>query len=94
VGEYTMSNLSPLAITLHQCHAVGGWERVAAEVEGMRVDALREAASLCQNAATRLLSNGRARVNQIDRHTAEVLSAMGKRIAALPPPPADRDARV
>jgi hypothetical protein len=30
-----MSNLSPLAITLHQCHAVGGWERVAAEVEGM-----------------------------------------------------------
>jgi hypothetical protein len=30
-----MSNLSPLAITLHQCHAVGGWERVAAEVERM-----------------------------------------------------------
>jgi hypothetical protein len=46
-----MSNLSPLAITLHQCHAVGGWERVAAEVEGMvarggRLEAPREAASL------------------------------------------------
>jgi hypothetical protein len=44
--------------------------------------AVDAAASVCADAAIKLLS-GVARVNQVDRHTAEVLRLMEKRILAL-----------
>lgn len=45
--------------------------------------AITKAASVCADAAIRLISNGRARVNQIDRHTAEVLRAMEQKLLEL-----------
>ena len=45
--------------------------------------ALADAANICAQAAVRLLSNGRARVNQVDRATAEVLRYMEQKILAL-----------
>jgi hypothetical protein len=48
-----------------------------------RNDALDSAAEICAQAAVRLISNGRARVNQVDRHTAEVLRGMEVKILAL-----------
>jgi hypothetical protein len=44
---------------------------------------LRDAAAVCSLAALRLLGNGKVRVNQVDRHTAEVLRSMEQRILAL-----------
>lgn len=45
--------------------------------------AINKAADVCADAAIRLHSNGRARVNQVDRHTAEVLRDMEQKILGL-----------
>ena len=44
---------------------------------------LDDAANICAQAAIQLISNGRVRVNQVDRHTAEVLRSMERKILAL-----------
>ena len=46
-------------------------------------NALDDAAKTCSDAAIRLISNGRARVNQVDRHTADVLRGMETKIQAM-----------
>lgn len=48
-----------------------------------RNGALEEAASVCAEAAIRLHSNGKAQVNQVDRHIAEVLRSMERKILEL-----------
>lgn len=57
----------------------------AAERRTMRQEArdngLEVGAVLCEQAAMRLLG-GRARVNQVDRHTADVLHGMAEKIRA------------
>lgn len=45
--------------------------------------AINKAAGVCADAAIRLSSNGRSRVNQVDRHTAEVLRDMEQKILGL-----------
>ena len=52
-------------------------------------DGLRDGAKVCKDAASVLISNGRARVNQVDRHTADVLCNMERKILALAVTPAD-----
>ena len=48
----------------------------------IRADEREECAKVCDEAAIKLLSNGKARVNQVDRHTAEVLCDKAKTIRA------------
>ncbi len=47
-----------------------------------RADEREECAKICDEAAIRLLSNGKARVNEVDRHTAQVLRDKAKAIRA------------
>lgn len=48
--------------------------------------AISAAAEVCAEMAIRLISNGKARVNQVDRHTAEVLRLAESRILGLKEP--------
>jgi hypothetical protein len=66
----------------------GGAEKTAraiveAVVPAIRAAVLEEAAGVCAQAAMRLLSNSKSRVNQVDRHTAYVLQDKAAAIRAL-----------
>lgn len=55
-----------------------------AHVDAGRREMRDQAAKICAQSAIKLISNGRARTNQFDRHVADVLRRQEAAIAALP----------